>query len=127
MASSRVNNTRSGLLWTSPWLIGLCIFLLAPLAMSLYYSLTDYPLLKPPVYVGLDNYRALLQDNRFWLVVRNTALYCAIAIPICTLVSLALAAMLATPGPPHGTRGVVAHGPGRPRGVASRDSASGMR
>ena len=97
MASSRVNNTRSGLLWTSPWLIGLCIFLLAPLAMSLYYSLTDYPLLKPPVYVGLDNYSALLQDNRFWLVVCNTALYCAIAIPICTLVSLALAAMLASP------------------------------
>jgi multiple sugar transport system permease protein len=88
----------AGLLWASPWIVGFCLFLLAPIAMSAWYSLTDYPLLKPPVYVGLDNYRALLGDDRFWLVVRNTAVYGALIIPLGTLLSLALAAALATPG-----------------------------
>ncbi|HYF13434.1 MAG TPA: sugar ABC transporter permease [Phycisphaerales bacterium] len=88
----------AGLLWASPWIAGFCLFLVAPIAVSAWYSLTDYPLLKPPVYVGLENYRALLNDDRFWLVVRNTALYGAAVIPLGTLLSLALAAALATPG-----------------------------
>lgn len=90
--------TISGLLWSAPWLIGFVAFLLVPLGMSVYYSFTDYPLLKPPVWVGLDNYTGLLADPRFWLVVRNTAVYSIIAIPVCTLAALAVAAMLATPG-----------------------------
>ena len=91
-------DTISGLLWSAPWLIGFMAFLLVPLSMSVYYSFTDYPLLKPPVWVGLDNYTGLLSDTRFWLVVRNTAIYSIIAIPVCTLAALAVAAMLATPG-----------------------------
>lgn len=95
-------DTISGLLWTSPWLVGCLVFMLVPMGMSLWYSFTDYPLLKPPVYVGLDNYRSLLADDRFWLVVKNTSLYAAVAIPVCTLVALVMAAGLATPGVPMG-------------------------
>ncbi|HEX2838119.1 MAG TPA: sugar ABC transporter permease [Phycisphaerales bacterium] len=95
-------DTIAGLLWTSPWLVGCLVFMLVPMGMSLWYSFTDYPLLKPPVYVGLDNYRSLLADDRFWLVVKNTSLYAAVAIPACTLVALVMAAGLATPGVPMG-------------------------
>lgn len=99
----RVNkDTIAGLLWTSPWLVGCLVFMLIPMGMSFWYSFTDYPLLKPPVYVGLDNYRSLLADDRFWLVVKNTSLYAAVAIPVCTLVALVMAAGLATPGVPMG-------------------------
>jgi multiple sugar transport system permease protein len=89
---------RAGLLWTSPWLIGFTLFMLVPMGMSLWHSFTDYPLLKPPVYVGIDNYRDLFGDERFWRVVGNTAIYAAAAVPLCTIVSLLLAAVLATPG-----------------------------
>jgi multiple sugar transport system permease protein len=91
-------NAILGLVWTSPWIVGFLLFMLAPLAMSLWYSFTDYPLLKPPVFVGLDNYRELLSDERFWRVVRNTLLYAGLAIPLSTLLALVLAATLATPG-----------------------------
>jgi len=94
----RRHPTLTGLLWTSPWLVGFGAFMVLPLVLSLWYSATDYPLLKPPVFVGLDNYRELFSDTRFWHVVRNTALYAGLAIPLCTVVSLALAAALATPG-----------------------------
>lgn len=91
-------DTIAGLAWTSPWLVGFGVFMLAPMAMSLWYSFTDYPLLKPPVFVGVENYSTLLSDARFWLVVKNTLVYSAITIPLCTLLALVLAAMLARPG-----------------------------
>ncbi|MBC7833780.1 MAG: sugar ABC transporter permease [Phycisphaerales bacterium] len=84
----------AGLLWVAPWLIGGAVFMFLPMLLSLWYSLTDYPLLKPPAYVGLANYRELGSDDRFWLVVRNTAAYAAVSIPLMTLLSLVLAAML---------------------------------
>lgn len=84
----------TGLAWVSPWLIGGSLFLLLPMAMSLYYSLTDYPILKPPVFVGLDNYRQMMTDERLWRTVKNTALFGAVFVPISTFVSLVLAALL---------------------------------
>jgi multiple sugar transport system permease protein len=86
-----------GLLWSSPWLVGLALFMLMPMAMSLWYSFTDYPLLKPAVFVGLDNYRGLMRDPRFWLVVKNTLVYAALVIPLSTALSLVLAGALASP------------------------------
>jgi multiple sugar transport system permease protein len=85
----------AGLAWTSPWLIGSALFLFLPMAMSLYYSFTDYSLLEPPFWCGTANYRQLFSDPTFARVVHNTALYAACAIPLYTVVSLLLAAALA--------------------------------
>ncbi|HEX7557114.1 MAG TPA: hypothetical protein VF338_10855, partial [Leptolinea sp.] len=48
-----------GLLFISPWLIGFVLFTIYPLISSMYYSLTNYDLLRPPVFVGLENYRQI--------------------------------------------------------------------
>lgn len=78
----------------SPWFIGFLAFMLVPMAMSLYYSFTDYPLLEPPLWAGLENYARLLSDPVFGLAVRNTLVYTAVAVPACTVLALVLAAML---------------------------------
>lgn len=96
-ASERRTNLRTniaGWLWVSPWIIGCGVFLLAPILMSFYYSFTDYPLLEKPVWIGLDNYITLLGDSDFWLTMWNTLVYVLLAIPLCTAVSLVLAALL---------------------------------
>jgi multiple sugar transport system permease protein len=62
--------------------------------MSLYYSFTDYPLLAPPLPVGLANYARMFTDGSFGLAVRNTLIYTVIAVPLCTVVALLLAAAL---------------------------------
>ncbi len=90
----RESATGAGLLWVSPWLLGAGVFMFLPMAMSLYFSFTDYPLIESPLWVGLGNYRRMIADGTFWLVVRNTALYAAATIPACTIVSLVLAAVL---------------------------------
>lgn len=85
----------AGWLWVLPWVVGAGAFMFLPMGMSLYYSFTDYSVLEPPLWTGADNYRRLGGDPTFWLVVKNTALYTALSVPLCTLVALVLAAMMA--------------------------------
>ncbi len=89
--------TLVGLAWISPWLVGFGAFMALPIGMSLYYSLTDFPLLEPPVWVGMENYRALARDPVFWIAVRNTVLFTALFVPTATLLALALASLLNRP------------------------------
>jgi multiple sugar transport system permease protein len=84
----------TGLAFLSPWLAGFVGLLLVPIGLSFYYSLCDYSLLQPPLYVGLDNYRDLLADEVFWKSLGNTAYYAAMALPGGLLVSLGLALAL---------------------------------
>ncbi|MFD2082425.1 multiple sugar transport system permease protein [Actinopolymorpha cephalotaxi] len=87
-------------LMVSPWLVGFVVFLAGPLLASAYLSLTDYDLLTPPHWVGLANYvRMFTQDPLFWKVLRNTAYYTFLAVPLSTLASVALAALLNKPVP----------------------------
>jgi len=83
-----------GLAWVSPWLIGCVVFLLWPIAMSVYYSFTDYALVDAPVWVGLDNYRELAGDRLFVVAMANTFAYAAMAVTLGTLVSVAIAVLL---------------------------------
>jgi multiple sugar transport system permease protein len=87
----------SGLLWTAPWWLGFLAFLAGPMLFSFYISLCDYPLLQPAVFVGADNYRGLLSDEAFWLVVRNTLLFAAVSVPAATVLAILLAVLLNQP------------------------------
>lgn len=84
----------AGLLWVSPWLLGLCVFFLLPMGLGAYYSLTDYTMLEAPLWVGLDNYTALLRDPVFHRAVLNTLIYAAFVIPLSVVLALAVAGLL---------------------------------
>jgi multiple sugar transport system permease protein len=92
--SRRVRELLVGLAWVSPWLIGCMVFLLWPMAMSIYYSLTDYALVDSPVWVGLDNYHELLGDRLLLVAMRNTGLYALLAVTLSTCVSVLIAVLL---------------------------------
>ena len=87
-------NLRNGLLFCSPWLVGLALFMLYPLGAAFYYSLTDYSVLLPPVFIGLDNYGDLFGDPLFWKSLYNTVYFAAGSVGLGVLVSLALALLL---------------------------------
>jgi multiple sugar transport system permease protein len=67
------------------------------MAISLYTSLCDYPLLQPPVYVGAENYTALVADPIFHKVLVNTLIYAVFAIPLGTIAAVLLATLLNQP------------------------------
>ena len=47
----------SGLLFISPWIAGFLLLCLYPLLSTFVYSLCDYSVLSPAVFVGAQNYR----------------------------------------------------------------------
>jgi multiple sugar transport system permease protein len=92
----RHRETLTALLFVSPWIVGFGLFLLYPLLASIYYSFCDYSVLRPPVYIGLDNYKGLIQDEVFWLSLWNTLKYAVFALPIGAVVAIGLAMLLNT-------------------------------
>lgn len=95
--SAATRDQAAGWLWVSPWVIGFLAFMAVPGAMSVYYSFTDYALLEPPVWIGLDNYRAIASDKLFFLSLKNTLIYALGTVTFGTIVSLALALLLDQP------------------------------
>lgn len=94
MTSRDIRQLGKGLAFISPWLIGFLLFMLLPIVLSFKYSLSEYSLLQPPMYIGLDNYREMYRDPIFWQSVRNSLYYAALVIPSSLLFSLGLAMLL---------------------------------
>ena len=81
-------------IFIAPALIGFTVFYLAPCLRAIFISLTDWNLLRPPKFVGFDNYARLWTDTKFWNAMRITVLYVLYNIPIQTVVGLLLAGLL---------------------------------
>jgi multiple sugar transport system permease protein len=61
-----------GFLFVLPVMVFFAVFAFYPMISAIYYSLTDYNLISPPVFVGLAGYQRMLQDSRFLLALKNT-------------------------------------------------------
>jgi multiple sugar transport system permease protein len=83
-------------LFILPSFLGFAIFLLVPMVMSAGISLYDWELLRPPVFIGPENYRDLTRDPLFVKVLFNTAYYAFGLVPLNIVVSLGLALWLNT-------------------------------
>ncbi len=85
----------SGYLYISPWLAGFLIFSLFPFISSIYLSLTDYSIIKPPRFIGFDNYvTAFTKDKLFWPSLRVTFFYAGVSVPLGIAGSLFCALLL---------------------------------
>ena len=73
-----------------PALVLLGIFVVYPIIAVVYYSFTDYDIVRPPVPVGLANYQKLLADDTFWLALQHSFVY-LIVTPILIVLSIMLA------------------------------------
>lgn len=77
-----------------PAILGLLLFYIGPMIASLYYSFTDYNMLSPAEWVGLQNYRDLFSDELFWKSLRVTALYSSVSVPLVLILALSMALLL---------------------------------
>lgn len=78
----------------SPWLVGLLLFVLGPMLVSLGISFTRWDLLSPPRLVGLRNYERMFNDPLFWQSLKVTALYTLLYVPTELVGGLALALLM---------------------------------
>ncbi|RGC70073.1 Lactose transport system permease protein LacF [Micromonospora sp. MW-13] len=99
--SVRGNENVAGWLFVAPVIVILGLFLLLPILMALWVSLTDWngqgsPFTAKVPFVGADNYTRLFTEEGlarrdFMTSIRNNAYYVAIVVPTQTVLALGLA------------------------------------
>lgn len=90
-------NTFAGYLFAAPWIIGFLIFVVVPMAFSLYWSFTDYRVTAntAPTIIGLENYtKLLLDDSGFRASIVNTLFLTVVGLPVQIAAALFLAVLL---------------------------------
>ena len=101
---SRRRERWAGLLFVSPGLAVLLIFLVVPIGLAFYVSLTRWDGLSSPFgngakFTGLQNYRSLLTEDSLTrqnlaVAVRNNFYFVLFVVPIQTMLALFLAVLL---------------------------------
>ena len=70
-------------LMIAPFYLIFTVFVIAPIAIAMFFSLTDFNMLQMPHFTGLENYLTLFfEDDVFLTAVRNTLIFAVITGPI---------------------------------------------
>ncbi|PYY60679.1 sugar ABC transporter permease [Curtobacterium sp. MCSS17_011] len=84
--NSLTHPPRAGAVLVAPAILFVAVFVLVPLVFALYISFTNWPLIGPYRFIGLQNYLTLFQDPTFVHAIGYTLLYTAIVtLPILAL------------------------------------------
>lgn len=90
------HNQITGILFVMPWILGFLMWTIIPLLSSMYYSFTRYDLLRPPVFIGIQNYTNFLSDDDFMTAAKNTAYWVLLSTPSGVVSAFLMAALLNT-------------------------------
>ncbi|MCB0037658.1 MAG: sugar ABC transporter permease, partial [Anaerolineales bacterium] len=100
---------RQGMMFLSPWIFGFLAFTFLPILASLIFSFLDLSItdgiLSAPKWVGLNNYKQMLNDSQIWGTAGSetpgsmwiTVRFGLIALPIGIFLPLGLAMLLNNP------------------------------
>jgi len=91
----RLRGALYGYLFIAPWLIGLFIFTLYPMILSLYYSFKNYNLANTAKWIGLTNYKILFtSDPIIPISVYNTLYYALLSVPLNMIIGILIALLM---------------------------------
>ncbi|HEX6681760.1 MAG TPA: sugar ABC transporter permease [Candidatus Limnocylindrales bacterium] len=91
----RIWAARWSYVYALPMMVLLVGFIIYPIGASLGYTFYRWNGIgDPSQYVGLDNFRRIMDDSIFWGAVRHTFVYVAVVVPVQLLLALALALVL---------------------------------
>ncbi len=81
-------------LYLVPGLALLAVIVVIPLVWNVYLTFTEYRGIRPPEWIGLDNWIELMGDEVFWTSFGNSIAMIIAMVVVPTLLGLLLAAML---------------------------------
>lgn len=91
----KLSDNVSGYILMAPWLAGFVLMWLLPAMVSIYYSLTDFNMLKAPTFIGPSNYiRIFTADPTFRQALIVTFTYVLILVPCRMAFALFIAVLL---------------------------------
>ncbi|WP_022883576.1 carbohydrate ABC transporter permease [Glaciibacter superstes] len=93
-APSHRGDGRLAWILIAPALLGFVVFALYPTLRGVYLSFTEFRVLTPPTWVGLDNFVKLAGDEVFWQSLGVTIYFVVIAVGLTMTFSVLTAAVL---------------------------------
>ncbi len=81
-------------LFLLPFLFFFVGFVLYPMFMCVYTSFFDATMGREDIFIGLDNYITLFQDEVFWIALKNTLLIVVVSVPITCAFSMWVASII---------------------------------
>ena len=89
-----IRETTTSYLFLLPFLLFFVTFVLYPMFMCIYTSFFDASMGRKDVFIGLQNYKELFQDEIFWKALRNTMIIVVVSVPVTCAVSLWVASAI---------------------------------
>ena len=77
-----------------PFLLFFVTFVLYPMFMCVYTSFFDSTMGREDIFIGLQNYRDLFQDDVFWVALKNTSIIVLVSVPVTCAFSLWVASII---------------------------------
>lgn len=87
------HQARMGYFFITPTIFLFVIFTVIPVIMALYLSFTNYDIVSKNDWVGLVNYKRLVDDPTFWITLKNVLFYSVLYIPLNIAISLSMAVL----------------------------------
>ena len=86
---------RAGVAFAAPWLVGFAVLVAGPFVASLLLSFCRWDMIRPPAWVGWENYLRLIAELRsntgFATALQNTAYYSLLSVPLSIAFGIGLA------------------------------------
>ncbi|MEK3912773.1 MULTISPECIES: carbohydrate ABC transporter permease [Paenibacillus] len=83
-----IYKNRVNYLFLAPMYLLLTLFLIVPALQGLYYSVFDFTIGSPRVFVGFNNFTKLFHEEVFWIALKNTFILVLIIVPVSIFAAL---------------------------------------
>ena len=91
----KLTKKQMGMIYLTPWIIGILVFKLVPFVSTLVLSFADYDLITAPRFIGFQNYiKIFTQDKKFLTSLIVTFKYVFLTVPIKLAFALFIAYIL---------------------------------
>lgn len=85
-------------LFLAPFIIFFLIFVVRAVFLAVNMSFYDWQILRPgQLYIGLDNYKELMNDYVWWIAVKNTVVFTLLTVTGTTIIALLAAVGVTQP------------------------------
>jgi multiple sugar transport system permease protein len=81
-------------MFIAPFILGFLIFFVGPALTALWLMFYDWNMIRDPIFIGLDNFKKLINDELFYQSLKVTAYYSLISVPLGMVLSFALALLM---------------------------------
>jgi multiple sugar transport system permease protein len=97
MSASRRQDLFFGLLFASPFILGVLIFWIGPMLYSIFLTTQDWNLVNAPKFAGFGNFERMFSDPMVTQSLKVTAYFTFVGVPLQLLTAFFLSVMLNRP------------------------------